>query len=105
MAKNDLSKKLATLNKKMEQDKETYRKLKEEEKRYNQMKKPLESFIIDFQNELIGNEYFRLSVEQILSNDEYKNLKIKFDSLKNIIENINDKNTNKENNDVWIYTK
>ena len=32
MAKNDLSKKLAILNKKMEQDKETYRKLKEEEK-------------------------------------------------------------------------
>ena len=100
MAKNDLSKKLAILNKKMEQDKETYRKLKEEEKRYNQMKKPLESFIIDFQKELIGNEYFRLSVEQILSNDEYKNLKIKFDSLKDIIENINDKNTNKDNNDV-----
>lgn len=99
MAKNDLSKKLAILNKKMEQDKETYRKLKEEEKRYNQMKKPLESFIVDFQNELIGNEYFRLSVEQILSSDKYENLKIKFESLKKAIEDINDKDTNKEKKD------
>lgn len=99
MAKNTLSKKLAILNKKMEQDKETYRKLKEEEKRYNQMKKPLESFIVDFQNELIENENFRLSLEQILSSDKYENLKIKFESLKKIIEDINDKDTNKEKKD------
>ena len=99
MAKNDLSKKLAILNKKMEQDKETYRKLKEEEKRYNQMKKPLKSFIVDFQNELIKNENFRLSLEQILSSDKYENLKIKFESLKKIIEYINDKDTNKEKKD------
>lgn len=99
MAKNDLSKKLAILNKKMEQDKETYRKLKEEEKRYNQMKKPLESFIVDFQNELIENENFRLSLEQILSSDKYENLKIKFESLKKTIEDINDKDTNKEKKD------
>ena len=99
MAKNDLSKKLAILNKKMEQDKETYRKLKEEEKRYNQMKKPLKSFIVDFQNELIKNENFRLSLEQILSSDKYENLKIKFESLKKIIEDINDKGTNKEKKD------
>ncbi|MBQ8819160.1 hypothetical protein [Campylobacter sp.] len=99
MAKNDLSKKLAILNKKMEQDKETYRKLKEEEKRYNQMKKPLESFIVDFQNELIQNENFRLSLEQILSSDKYENLKIKFESLKKTIEDVNDKDTNKEKKD------
>lgn len=99
MTKNNLSKKLAILNKKMEQDKETYRKLKEEEKRYNQMKKPLESFIVDFQNELIENENFRLSLEQILSSDKYENLKIKFESLKKIIEDINDKDTNKEKKD------
>lgn len=99
MAKNDLSKKLAILNKKMEQDKETYRKLKEEEKRYNQMKKPLESFIVDFQNELIENENFRLSLEQILSSDKYENLKIKFESLKKTIEDVNDKDTNKEKKD------
>ncbi|MBR2148834.1 MAG: hypothetical protein IKK93_05700 [Campylobacter sp.] len=99
MAKNDLSKKLAILNKKMEQDKETYRKLKEEEKRYNQMKKPLESFIVDFQNELIQNESFRLSLEQILSSDKYENLKIKFESLKKIIEDINNEDTNKDKKD------
>lgn len=99
MAKNDLSKKLAILNKKMEQDKETYRKLKEEEKRYNQMKKPLESFIVDFQNELIQNENFRLSLEQILSSDKYENLKIKFESLKKIIEDINNEDTNKDKKD------
>ena len=97
MAKNDLSKKLAIL--KMEQDKETYRKLKEEEKRYNQMKKPLESFIVDFQNELIQNESFRLSLEQILSSDKYENLKIKFESLKKIIEDINNEDTNKDKKD------
>lgn len=99
MAKNDLSKKLAILNKKMEQDKETYRKLKEEEKRYNQMKKPLESFIVDFQNELIRNESFRLSLEQILSSDKYENLKIKFESLRKIIEDINNEDTNKDKKD------
>lgn len=99
MAKNDLSKKLAILNKKMEQDKETYRKLKEEEKRYNQMKKPLESFIVDFQNELIQNESFRLSLEQILSSDKYENLKIKFESLRKIIEDINNEDTNKDKKD------
>lgn len=99
MAKNDLSKKLAILNKKMEQDKETYRKLKEEEKRYNQMKKPLESFIVDFQNELIENENFRLSLEQILSSDKYENLKIKFESLKIIIEDINNEDANKDKKD------
>lgn len=99
MVKNDLSKKLAILNKKMEQDKEKYRKLKEKEKRYNQMKKPLESFIVDFKNELIKNENFRLSLEQILSSDKYENLKIKFESLKKIIEDINDKDTNKEKKD------
>lgn len=98
MAKNDLSKKLAILNKKMEQDKETYRKLKEEEKRYNQMKKPLESFIVDFQNELIENENFRLSLEQILSSGEYENLKTKFEPLKKIIEDLSS-NTNKEKKD------
>lgn len=99
MAKNDLSKKLAILNKKMEQDKETYRKLKEEEKKYNQMKKPLESFIVDFQNELIQNESFRLSLEQILSSDKYENLKIKFESLRKIIEDINNEDTNKDKKD------
>ena len=98
MAKNDLSKKIAILNKKMEQDKETYRKLKEEEKRYNQMKKPLESFIVDFQNELIENENFRLSLEQILSSGEYENLKTKFEPLKKIIEDLSS-NTNKEKKD------
>lgn len=99
MTKNNLSKKLAILNKKMEQDKETYRKLKEEEKRYNQMKKPLESFIVDFQNELIQNESFRLSLEQILSSDKYENLKIKFESLRKIIEDINNEDTNKDKKD------
>lgn len=99
MAKNDLSKKLAILNKKMEQDKEKYRKLKEKEKRYNQMKKPLESFIVDFQNELIRNESFRLSLEQILSSDKYENLKIKFESLRKIIEDINNEDTNKDKKD------
>ena len=99
MAKNDLSKKLAILNKKMEKEKETYRKLKEEEKKYNQMKKPLESFIVDFQNELIQNESFRLSLEQILSSDKYENLKIKFESLRKIIEDINNEDTNKDKKD------
>lgn len=99
MTKNNLSKKLAILNKKMEQDKEKYRKLKEKEKRYNQMKKPLESFIVDFQNELIQNESFRLSLEQILSSDKYENLKIKFESLRKIIEDINNEDTNKDKKD------
>lgn len=99
MTKNNLSKKLAILNKKMEQDKEKYRKLKEKEKRYNQMKKPLESFIVDFKNELIQNESFRLSLEQILSSDKYENLKIKFESLRKIIEDINNEDTNKDKKD------
>ena len=54
---------------------------------------------VDFQNELIQNESFRLSLEQILSSDKYENLKIKFESLRKIIEDINNEDTNKDKKD------